>query len=151
VAAVLAAVAAANLGADLIEVSKPIPAAALTPVVARVHGCVTSDDPGVLAALNVLSRDLRQGCEVWPDVTGYTYDRDDGRVNGVYVHRPDNAKWQRDLLAYLTSGAAVIPHRSGTGFSDATRSALHRGGALATVGKWHVWAVARSSSSSSAG
>jgi hypothetical protein len=134
-----------------VTVSHPIPAGKLTPVVARVHGCVTSDDAGVLAAVDVLSRDLRQGCAVWPDVTGYTYDRDDGRVNGVYVHRPDNAKWQQHLLAYLTSGAAVIPHRKGTGFSVATRAALHRGGALVTVGNWHVWAVDHPSSTSAAG
>jgi alpha-1,2-mannosyltransferase len=147
----LGGVVAGNLGGDSIEVSRPVPAARLTPVVARVHGCVTSDDPGVLAAVDVLSRDLRAGCEVWPDVTGYTYDRDDGRVNGVYIHRPDNARWQRDLLAYLTSGAAVIPHRKGTGFSAETRAALHRGGALVTAGRWHVWAVDHSSSSASAG
>jgi len=140
-AAVVVGVVAANARADAVTVSNPIPAAALTPVVARVHGCVVSDDPGVLAAVDVLSRDLRQGCEVWPDVTGYTYDRDDGRVHGDYIHRPDNVRWQRDLLAYLTSGSAVIPHRRSTGMSAATRAALHRGGALVRVGKWHVWAV----------
>src|SRR3954452_6577784 len=66
----LCGVVAGNLEGDSIEVSRPVPAARLAPVVARVHGCVTSDDPGVLAAVDVLSRDLRAGCEVWPDVTG---------------------------------------------------------------------------------
>ncbi len=150
-AAVLLVVVAANLEGDSLEVSKAVPAKELTPVVARVRGCVVSDDPGVLIALDVLSRDLRQGCVVWPDVTGYTYDRDDGRVNGDYVPRRENARWQKHLLSYLTSGAAVIPHRKGTGISPATREVLHRGGALVTVGKWHVWAVHRSTSSSFSG
>ena len=86
-------------------------------------------------------------------MTGYTYDRDDGVVNGVYIHRPKNARWQRDLLAYLTSGSAVIPHRKSTGLSAATRAALHRGGLIAKANQWHVWAVDRSTAatSSSAG
>jgi alpha-1,2-mannosyltransferase len=149
VVAVLACVIAGNAEGDTIEVSRPIPAARLTPVVAQVRGCVTSDDPGVLAAVDVLSRDLARGCTVWPDVTGYTYDRDDGRVHGVYVHRQDNVRWQRDLLAYLASGDAVIPHRRTTGMSAATRAALHRGGALVTAGDWHVWSVHHSPSISS--
>jgi hypothetical protein len=103
----------------------------------------------VLAAVDVLSRDLRRGCTVWPDVTGYTYDRDDVRdTEGRILPRVRNARWQRDLLEYLRSGQAVILGRAGTGLSAASRAKVHAGGLIATVDDWHVWAVDPTSSTS---
>jgi hypothetical protein len=144
--AMVLAVAALSAGGDAQVVSARIPAAALQAGIHRVPGCVTSDDPGMLALVDVLSRDLRQGCTVWVDVTGYTYDRDlvlgpDGRP----LHRKDNVRWQRDLSHYLTSGDAAILYRRGSGVSDATRAVIHRGGALVTSGTFHLWAIDHSS------
>lgn len=77
--------------------------------VAAIDGCVLSDDPGGLIELNGLSSDLRHGCHVWVDATGLTYDRDVLRTGaGHQVARVKNPLWQHDLMAYLSSGTAVI-------------------------------------------
>jgi hypothetical protein len=131
-----------NRHVDTVRTSEPFPAAALRPATARVTGCVTADDPLVLAELNVLSRDLGRGCTVWIDVTGATYGPD--RMNlpdGHEVLRESNPRWQRDLTAYLLSGDAVIVHRAGTGMSTATHRAVTRGPALARSGRWVLHAV----------
>lgn len=131
-----------NRHIDSSPTSRPIPAAALRPAAARVTGCVTSDDPMLLIELNVLSRDFDRGCEVWIDVSGWTYDRDKVRsANGSSVQRVDNPTWQRDILGYLRSGDAVIVHRAGTGLSDASKAALARGPVLARRGHWVLRAV----------
>jgi hypothetical protein len=80
---------------------------------------VRSDDPGLLAAVGTLSRDLRRGCEVWPDVTGWTFDRPGFPV--VSTDRERSAVWQRFVTRYLLGGDAVIVDRDGTGLSEASR------------------------------
>lgn len=121
-AGMLAVVVAVDHPGDTLAVSRAIPVAEPTPVVARIRGCL---------------RATTRAC----------WSRDDVRVNGITMRRVENARWQRSLLEYLSSGDAVIPHRRGTGMSAGTRAALHRGGALATTGAWHVRAVDRSSRS----
>jgi alpha-1,2-mannosyltransferase len=121
--------------------SDPFPAAALRPAAASTAGCVTSDDPLVLAELNVLSRDLDRGCAVWIDVIGYSYDRDTTIIRGHAVSRPLNPRWQQDLTRYLLSGNAVIVHHSGMGLVEATHAAIERGPVLARAGQWVLRAV----------
>ena len=110
--------------------------ARLSAAVARTSGCVTSDDPTVLASTDVLSRDLADPrCEVWPDVTGWTYDAAaDRSASGDAVPRADNSRWQRMVLSYLESGRATIAVRQDTGLSRATRSELDEGRPLSTDG-----------------
>jgi hypothetical protein len=133
-----------NRHIDTDGTSVPIPAAALRPAAARVTGCVTSNDPIVLAELNVLSRDFRRGCEVWIDVTALTYDRDKmTHHDGSGVPRHLNPRWQRDLRAYLLSGDAVIVNsHGGSGLTKAALAALGRGEVLARSGRWVLHAVA---------
>ena len=132
-----------NRHLDTVRTSEPIPAAALRPAAAQVSGCVTSDDPLVLAELGVLSRDLSKGCPVRIDVTGYTYDRDSMKQAGVEVPRLLNSRWQRDITGYLLSGQAVIVHRQGTQLSTASSQAVRHGPVLARSGNWVLHAVER--------
>jgi alpha-1,2-mannosyltransferase len=105
--------------------------------------CVVSDDPTVLALLDVLSRDLRRGCPLLVDVTGLTYDAyamsyPDGRA----VPRPENERWQGRILGHLTSGSATIVAREEeTGLSRASKRelaelpVLGRDGAYSVLGR----------------
>jgi hypothetical protein len=97
------------------------PAPMLTAEAQEVTGCVIADDPTFLAVTDVLSRDLRAGCPLWPDVTGYTYGpAQELRADGQTVPRTQNATWQRTVVRYLTSGSAVILGRPDTGLSAAS-------------------------------
>jgi hypothetical protein len=139
---VLAALVALNLReVQLSRPSSPIPVAALRPAAQQVAGCVVSDDPQILAALDVLSRDLSRHCTVWPDVTGYTYDRDSVRRAGHVVVRIRNAAWQADVTRYLLSGEAVVIHRSATELDPASTRAVNSGRVLARSGSWTLHAV----------
>ncbi|WP_143448508.1 glycosyltransferase 87 family protein [Kineosporia sp. A_224] len=88
---------------------RPFPAAELRPALAGAR-CVTADSPMALVALDVLGRDLRNGCRVAIDVSGATYDsaalplRPDGRA----VVRSQNPHWQRYLMDYLGTGDATL-------------------------------------------
>jgi alpha-1,2-mannosyltransferase len=125
---VLVAVLALNLPVDLVRrTSEWVPTTVLRPAAQHVRGCITTDDPHILAALDVLSRDLERGCPLWPDVTGYTYDRDSYKVAGAEVPRQQNPRWQRDVAAYLLSGDAVIVHRAATGLTPATARLVRSG------------------------
>jgi hypothetical protein len=129
---------------DIGKVGQPIPAAALAPE-ARELRCTTTDDPALLAALDVLSVDLARGCPLWPDLTGYTYDRDKGYGPGVpkELSRRQNAPWQREALRYLSSGQAVILNRTATGLDRASLAVIDRGPVLARSGHWVLRAVRR--------
>ncbi|HZZ98173.1 MAG TPA: hypothetical protein VFE19_14215 [Jatrophihabitantaceae bacterium] len=110
--------------------SVPIPG--LADVAAAVAGdrCVMADTPMALISVDVLSRDLVDGCQNWVDVTGKSYG---GRDE---PHRPFQTKltdprWQHDLRRYLTSGNAVLIARGGkTGIDAATMHYLHHAGVL---------------------
>jgi alpha-1,2-mannosyltransferase len=108
------------------DLRPPAHTPSLAPIAAaaqRVPGCVRSDDPGLLAAMGVLSRDLGRGCEVWPDVTGWTYEREGFPT--VSADRPSSAVWQRFVTRYLLGGEAVIVDRKGTGLSRTTLHGIH--------------------------
>ncbi|GIG20780.1 hypothetical protein Cch01nite_15040 [Cellulomonas chitinilytica] len=128
VALCLAVVLAA--GAARPERTTPFPAAQIR---ARLPatGCVRSDSPATLALLDVLSRDLADGCAVPVDVSGRTYDVGARDRHGRPVPRVHNVPWQRYATAYLTSGSATVLARgTGDGFDAATRGEL---GELRTV------------------
>lgn len=118
------------------------PTAAFRRAVAAVPGCVVSDNPQMLAATDVLSPDLARGCDVWPDVTGWTYDVDSGMHDGRYVPRAGNLPWQHRVTRYLTSGAAVIPYRSETRLDAASKRIVTDGTVLAHDGPWRLYATA---------
>lgn len=141
-ALVLTAVAASPTLAKGLAPAKAVPD--LAPIAAaaqRVDGCVRSDDPGLLAAMGVLSRDLRRGCELWPDVTGWTFD-----VPGLPVvsaDRPGSAVWQPFVTGYLLGGDAVIVNREGTGLSPASERRIADLPVLARSGSLVLHAVPR--------
>lgn len=136
-----AVVAAPTLERDL---APPAVTPSLAPIAAaaiQVDGCVRSDDPGLLAAIGTLSRDLGHGCEVWPDVTGWTFERPGFPV--VSDDRPDSEIWQRFVSRYLLSGDAVIVDRAGTGLSAATKRRIDALPVLARSGDLVLHAVPR--------
>jgi hypothetical protein len=138
--------AAAALGVRSLELSRPstpIPVAALSAAASQVTGCVQSDDPQILAALDVLSRDLERGCEVRPDVTGYVFDRDSFRIHGVVAASVLNPLWQADVSRFLLSGQAVIVHRANTKLDRANTLRVESGAVLARSGSWVLHAVDR--------
>lgn len=131
-------VAALVLGTTVVT---PYPAAARLARAVAGERCVMSDTPMAEIELDVLSRDLSDGCRAWVDVTGRTYgpDRGTGPAAG---DRFTNRRWQRDLRAYLLSGDAVIVDRAvGSGITPTDRRALACGGVLARAGHQVVYRV----------
>jgi hypothetical protein len=141
VAVVVAGVIAGSEHLDRHPLGTRPDVAALQRAVGAKPGCVTADDPTLLALSNTLTRDLQQpDCVVWPDVTGWTYDADSVRVGGVPVPRTANAKWQADVTRFLGAGSVVILGRRTTGLSRASKAALekrgvrYRSGPLVVIG-----------------
>jgi hypothetical protein len=104
-------------------------------------GCIVSDDPGLLADAGLLTPALSRGCPLWPDVTGWTYDRDRLDVGGKPVSRRRNGIWQRDLMQYLTSGDFVVLDRRATGLSAANLRELEEHRVVARAGALRVYAT----------
>jgi alpha-1,2-mannosyltransferase len=137
------AAAGVGLAAILVQVQvgpqRPFPGSQLGAAVASQR-CVLSDTPMALILMNVLSRDLRNGCAVRLDVTGYSYE---GRIalgpDGRLLERRQNPAWQREVLGYLTSGDAVILARPDTGLSSASRRAITRWPVAARVDGYTVY------------
>jgi hypothetical protein len=138
----LVVLAALNLRAvGLAQPSAPIPVSVLRPPALRVSGCVMADDQQILAAMDVLSRDLARGCRLWPDVTGYTMDRDAVTVRGTPVPRRQDEVWQQDVTRYLLSGDAVVVHRAATDLDLDSSRLIRAGRVLAHTGTWTLHAV----------
>lgn len=97
--------------------------------------CVMSDAPMPLILMDVLSRDLRNGCRDWVDVAGRTYGGADASpqlASGEYVPRAANPQWQHDLTDYLFSGDAItLIRRYYTGIGPELAQRLRRLGVLA--------------------
>ncbi|WP_426592853.1 glycosyltransferase family 39 protein [Cellulomonas sp. McL0617] len=90
-------------------------------------GCVQADAPTALALLDVLSRDLDQGCEVAVDLSGQTYDVGHTDPSGAWVERIDNRPWQLGARTYLMSGDAMVLARTrGNYFDPETLKVLDR-------------------------
>ncbi|MDM7853856.1 hypothetical protein [Cellulomonas alba] len=131
-----AAVAVAAAGAlafalvpPLAHLARPFPAQAVRAVL-PTSGCVRADAPGALILLNLMSRELRDGCDVGVDVTGVSYDH---RVVERLGHLPRsrNPVYQRQIAGYLGDGSAVVLVRGGAdGLDAATLARLHAGGVL---------------------
>lgn len=96
-------------------------------VVAQRGGCVTSDTPAGLIALDVLDRDLGRGCPNWVDVIGHALLTD----GGAAVPLDEDAEWQRDVAAYLRSGQLAYPYLLRRPLSPETLAQLRRGGIAA--------------------
>jgi hypothetical protein len=96
----------------------------LTHAVTASH-CVMTDSPIVLIELDVLTRDLRNGCPNWVDVSGRARGRDARYGHGQNIDRTRNPKWQRDLTRYLYSGDTLILYRTNaTGIGSDLRRKL---------------------------
>jgi hypothetical protein len=92
--------------------------------------CVQSSTPGPLIVLNVLSRDLANGCPQWVDVSGrtYTVDRSPQHVSRWY-----NQRWQHDIVHYLLAGNAfIVKDAKREGLNHRTMALLRRNEAVAT-------------------
>ena len=88
-------------------------------------GCIQSDSPGVLALLDVLTRDERRHCTVPVDLSGQTYDVGSHDPAGHPVPRSRNRHWQLAATAYLSSGSAAVMVRGvGDSFDVPTVRAL---------------------------
>ena len=98
--------------------------------------CVMSDSPTVLIELNVLTRDLEDGCRNWVDVSGRGYGLDRTYLrDGQPVSRAANRTWQRRLTRYLYSGDTLILYRpTATGIGSALRRKLAGTAILTTEG-----------------
>ncbi len=100
----------------------------------------------VLIRIDVLTRDLNNGCPNWIDVNGRTYGPDEQTAgpSNTPLPRSKNRKWQRDLTRYLRSGDAIIlvsPRLSG--IVGHTAKVIKQGGVLARVGRHTVYRVRR--------
>jgi alpha-1,2-mannosyltransferase len=96
--------------------------------------CVQSDTPMALIQLDVLSRDLANGCQVWVDVIGRTYEaplKPTGTVGGRPATRTTYAPWQHALRQYLLSGdALVVLDAHAAGIARGTLKTVEQGPAL---------------------
>lgn len=98
---------------------------ALATAAIRVPGCITADDPTYLIAMNVLSRNLRDGCPVWIDPTGIAIDRAGNATDKPYASA-SNPLWQQSVMAYLLSGDATMVARQATNLNRSSRTQITR-------------------------
>ncbi|MFP5282596.1 MAG: hypothetical protein ACLGIF_03995, partial [Actinomycetes bacterium] len=99
------------------EYGERFPVRALTAAVGPLPGCITADDPSVLIAMNVLTRNLRRGCPLVLDLGGYTYDY------RPPLPRERDPRWQQMFVDHMGSGTATIKVRYHTGFGLARATA----------------------------
>ena len=139
VAVVLAAVVALNVRHDLDRVDVRPPGAALQAAAARIPGCIASDDPTLLAVMDVLSRDLDRGCPLRPDTGGYSFgpDRQVG-PDGEPVSRRTNTAFQRSTVQYLLGADAFIRWRANTALNADSLARLRQQPVLSKHGTWTI-------------
>jgi alpha-1,2-mannosyltransferase len=115
-------------------VGEPFPRAPLAAAVAH-RPCVVSDVPTALAAMDVLTRDLRRGCPPVVDVLGPSYDRLAVKGPGTLPdQRTADPRWQQHLATFLPSGSAMLVlDPEVTGVNATTMSRLSRLPVLAEV------------------
>lgn len=133
--AVLAVVVAALLAAGTVwqlgqPEGRPFPVAVVTEALHGREGCVTTDNPVSLILTDTLRRNLRRGCPLVVDLSGYLYDI--LRANGGDADREDNPAFQRELVRYLGSGRTTVIMRLWPDSFDA--------GSRAEVERWPVLA-----------
>ena len=140
--AVIACAALLTVAALVLRSGSYVAAFPGSQLASRVSGvrCVMADAPMALIELNVLSRDLANGCPNWVDVSGRTYGVD-SPPGGRYARREHNAIWQSDIRRYLLSGGAFMIIRPQTGLSKATRAFLTRQPVLARSHGYVIYRV----------
>ncbi len=107
------------------------------------RGCVVADNPGVLIAADVLTRDARRGCPLLVDPTGLTYEPGYDLGPGPTPEaRKRLVQWQHVMQQHLTSGDVVILDRPQlSGFSRETRALVRGLPLVAVVGRNKVYDV----------
>lgn len=96
---------------------------------ARHVRCVTSDTPAGLIALDVLDRDLHNGCEVWVDPAGRGY-LDSHQAGGALKA---SQIWQREVVRYLRTGQLAYPYMRRHPLDAHSRAIIRRGGVALEV------------------
>jgi len=96
---------------------------------ARHARCVTSDSPAGLIALNVLDRDLHNGCAVWVDPIGRGY-LDSHEAGSTLATNPE---WQRQAVAYLRTGDLAYPYLVRRPFDRRAKAEIGRYGAVIRI------------------
>ncbi len=124
----------------------------LAAVVAN-RGCVVADNPGVLIAADVLTRDARRGCPLLVDPTGIAYEPGFELPPGPTPEaRMRHDPWQRLMRRHLTSGDVVILDRPKlSGLSPETREMVEGLPLIAVVGRDKVYDVPGDGSAPPAG
>ena len=86
-----------------------VPVATVDSALAGAH-CVAADSAAALVLADVLTRDLRDHCQVVVDVTGLTYDQDRGDLPSGRTPsaRRQDHEWQRSVDHYLSAADAVV-------------------------------------------
>jgi alpha-1,2-mannosyltransferase len=92
-----------------LELGLTFPGFGMAQAVAATRGCVTSDDPASLAAMNTLTRNLRRGCPFIADFSGYSYRL--AYERGRWVSRSRDPAWQEMYVGYLRTGTAGMSWR----------------------------------------
>jgi hypothetical protein len=111
----------------------PAPTTSLVADASQVR-CVMSNSPMGLILIDSLSRDLRNGCTNWVDVTGRSYGIGPAPSSRGAEHLTWQ-QWQPLLRSYLFSGQAVVlVTDSGAQLAVPTRTALARSGVLGRAG-----------------
>ncbi|MFD1721904.1 hypothetical protein [Amnibacterium endophyticum] len=140
----LVAVVALNARHDLERVDVRPPGAALQAAAARIPGCIASDDPTLLAVMDVLSRDLDEGCPLRPDTGGYSFGPERlEAAGGGLVGRRQNPGYQRSTTDYLLDSAAFIRWRRNTALNAESLDRLREQPVLAKHGIWTIRAGTR--------
>ncbi|MGN6742530.1 MAG: glycosyltransferase family 87 protein [Amnibacterium sp.] len=134
--AVLVLVAALNLRHDLKPADQTVPVQGLQAAARSVPGCIYSDEPTLLAVMDVLSRDLDRGCAVQPDMSGISFDPAGHPPGQPRIPRTKNPVYQAEVIRYLRSGSAFIAVRAGAALSDATKRELARNAILFADGPY---------------
>jgi hypothetical protein len=113
------------------------PGRSLAAVVADLPGCVTSDDPAVLVAADVIGRNIERGCPLVVDLGGYSYYLQPGA--SARTGRPENAQWQQFVLDYESSGTAnVVVRFEDGGTTRATRATIDGWPVVGHAGRYPV-------------
>lgn len=112
--------------ARVAKLSSPRLPDGLVAAVQGASGCVVSDTATTLVLASTVSRDLERGCALWPDVSGWQYDRI-GRPAAPAPTPEDDARYQRRVVGYLRSGEVVVLSPTGGDLSAASRSEVLSG------------------------
>jgi hypothetical protein len=96
---------------------------------ARTARCVTSDSPAGLIALDVLDRDLHNGCTVWVDPIGQGY-LDSHEAGSTLA---TNREWQRQMVSYLQTGDLAYPYLLRTPLDPSAKADIARFGAVIRI------------------